>query len=414
MKNIIKSTFGIAAATVLAGVSVAPALAWGDNAGGRPSYTIDQINSGVLGNKIVLNSISDSTIGDEKNFVGARLDNGNHGASNVWNGNEITAENGKTYIVRLYVHNNNPKGTDAVATGVTTSFVIPETTGKSVEVNGVINSTNATPSKYWDNVVFKSNSNFHLEYVNGSALLENNGIGANGGVKLSDEIISKGVKIGYDKLDGNIPGCYQYASYVTVKVKAVFDDSIVEKQVSKTGESGTWTESINANIGDTVYYRIHYKNTSGNTVDSVAIKDVLPTNMEYVKGSAVLYNATNPNGIARDDTVNTKGVYVGGYADNGDAYLVFAAKIVDVNLACGQNKLVNWGQVTVNGKVTQDSADVIVAKTCAENTPEEPVEPSTPEVLPKTGPASVVVTALGLGSVVTAAGYYIASRKALR
>ena len=52
---------------------------------------------------------------------------------------------------------------------------------------------------------------------------------------------------------------------------------------------------------------------------------------------------------------------------------------------------------------------------------EEPVEPTpvdptpvepTPGVLPKTG-ANFAVTALGLGSVVTAAGYYIASRKAL-
>ncbi len=414
MKSTIKSALSITAAAALAGVAVAPAaFAWGDNAGGRASYTLDQINSGVLGNKIVLNSISDSTIGDEKNFVGARLDNGDNGASNVWNGNEINVESGKTYIVRLYVHNNNPNGTNAVATGVKTTFIIPETTSKSVEVNGIINSNNATPSKYWDNVVFKSNSNFHLEYVKGSALLENNGIGANGGVKLSDDIISSGVKIGYDKLDGKIPGCYQYASYVTVKVKAVFDNAIVEKQVSKTGESGTWTESIDANIGDTVYYRIHYKNTSGSSVESVAIKDVLPTNMEYVKGSTILYNASNPKGIARDDTITTTGVYVGGYANNGDAYVVFAAKIVDKNLACGKNKLVNWGQVTANNKVTQDSADVMVAKTCSESTPEEPVE-DTPEVLPKTGATSVVVTALGIGSVITTAGYYIASRKALR
>ena len=91
------------------------------------------------------------------------------------------------------------------------------------------------------------------------------------------------------------------------------------------------------------------------------------------------------------------------------------AKVVDVNLACGQNKLVNWGQVTANGKVTQDSADVLVAKTCKDNptTPEEPVEPTTPGELPKTGPESIVVTALGLGAVVTAAGYYVASRKKL-
>lgn len=421
MKSIIKSTLSIAAAAALAGVSIAPAaLAWGDNGGGRPSYTIDQINSGVLGDKIVLNSISDSTIGDEKNFVGARLDNGNKGADNVWDGNEITAEAGKTYIVRLYVHNNNPKGEEAVATGVKTHFVIPETSAKSIEVNGVITSDNATPSKYWDDVVFKSDSNFHLEYVKGSALLENNAIGAKGGYKLSDDIVGSDVQIGYDKLDGKIPGCYQYAAYITIKVKVVPDGALLEKEVSKTGESGTWTKSIDANIGDTVYFRIHYRNTSGAEVKSVAIRDILPTNMEYVQGSTKLYNASNPNGIARDDTITADGgVYVGGYANNGDAYVIFAAKVIDKNLACGSNKLVNWGQANANGAIAEGSADVIVAKKC--DKPADPVDPAdpadpvedTPEVLPKTGATSVVVTALGLGSVVTTAGYYIASRKAL-
>ena len=409
MKSILKSAFGVLAAASIVGTSIAPAtFAWGDNGNGRPSYTISQINSGVLGDKIVLNSISNGTFGDEKNFVGARLDTGvNAGASNVWNENEISIEDGKTYIVRLYVHNNNPNGVNAVAKDVTTAISIPTTSGTSLKVNGTINSSNATPTKYWDDVVFKSNSNFHLEYVEGSALLENNGIGANGGYKLSDNLVGSGVMIGYDSLNGQIPGCYQYSTYVSVRVKAVIDDAIVEKQVSKTGEKGTWVESIDANIGDTVYYRIHYKNTSGSAIESVAVKDVLPTNMEYVKGTTKLYNATNPNGIDRDDTITTTGVYIGGYANGGDAYVIFAAKIIDKELGCGYNKLINWGQVTAGNKVTQDNANVMVAKACA-NTSE------TAKTLPNTGATSVVVSALGLGTVVTAAGYYIASRKALR
>ena len=227
MKKAIKSALYVTAALAVSGATIAPVAvsAWGDSDGGRRSYTIEEINSGVLGDKIVLNSISNSVIGDEKNFVGARLDNGDNGAKNVWNGNEITAEDGKDYIVRLYVHNNNPKCTDAVAKGVTTTFVVPTTSGTSVEINGLIETTNAAPSTYWDNVIFKSKdgSNFHLEYYGGSALLENNGIGKNGGIALSDKIVTEGVKIGYDALDGNVPGCYQYANYVTIKVKAFYD-----------------------------------------------------------------------------------------------------------------------------------------------------------------------------------------------
>ncbi len=70
---------------------------------------------------------------------------------------------------------------------------------------------------------FVAEQPFHLEYVYGSALLENNGVGADGGIQLSDDIAaseSGGVLIGYDELDGRVPGCYQYANYITIMVKS--------------------------------------------------------------------------------------------------------------------------------------------------------------------------------------------------
>lgn len=416
MKNIVKIALGATAVAAVAGAGVAiPAIvsAWGDNGGGRPSYTIDQINDGVLGDKIVFNSISNSVIGDEKNFVGAREDTGiNAGIDNVWDGNEINVEEGKTYLVRLYVHNNSPKGEEKIAKDVTTTFSVPGTTGKSVEVNGYISSSNATPSEYWDYVTFKSDRNFYLDYVEGSALLENNGVGANGGVKLSDNIISSnGVKIGYKSLNGEIPGCYQYASYVTIKVKPVFTDAsyLVEKQVRLEGEKD-WHESVDAKIGDKVEYQIHYKNTTDKETTNVMVKDVLPENVKYIAGTTKLYNATNPKGIKRDDTIATTGVNIGGYAAKGDGYVRFTAEVIDKSLACGSNRVVNWGQVGVDKTTLQDSADVIVTKTCS---PDTPVNPNTPGVLPETGPAAIAGGVIGAGALTTATGYYIASRKKL-
>ena len=48
------------------------------------------------------------------------------------------------------------------------------------------------------------------------------------GKPLSDDIVLKagsedGTLIGFDSLDGNVPGCYAYSSYVTIRVKAVYD-----------------------------------------------------------------------------------------------------------------------------------------------------------------------------------------------
>lgn len=428
MKKAIKSALYVSAALAVSSAAISPiaASAWGDSDGGRKSYTIEEINSGVLGDKIVLNSISNSLAGDEKNFVVARLHDGKTAdTAAVWSANEITVEDGKDYIVSLYVHNNNPKGTDAVAKGVTTTFVVPTTSAASVEVNGLIESTNATPKTYWDNVIFKSKdgSNFHLEYYGGSALLENNGIGKNGGVALSDKIVTEGVKIGYDALDGNVPGCYQYANYVSIKVKAVYDNPYtVQKQVRKVGEKD-WKETVDAKIGDEVEFQIAYENTSKNTQTGVTVKDVLPKGLTYVKGSTKLYNAGYPSGLTAEDTLTTSGLNIGSYTAGSNAFIRFRAKVTKSSLKCGDNTLTNWGQVSINGnKVLQDSASVKTNKVCEPDNPDEPDEPTepdepvepTPEILPSTGPAAIVSGILGAGSLTTAAGYYVASRKSLK
>lgn len=421
MNKVLKTALYASAALTVAGATLSPVavLAWGDSSeGGRRTYTIDEINKGVLGDNIVFNSIEKSTIGDERNFVGARLDNGDKGAENVWNANEITVEDGKDYIVRLYVHNNNPKGTKAVATGVTTTFSIDQKSASSIEVNGIIETDNGTPKDYWDNVIFKSadGSNFHLEYYTGSGLLENNGIGKGDGAKLDDKLVTEGVKIGYDALDGRIPGCYEYASYVTIKVKAVYDNSYtVKKEVRMAGTKDKFGESVDAKVGDLVEFQITYENTSDGLQKGVTVKDVMPTNLEYVPGTTKLYNG-QVSGLTAEDTLTTDGLQIGSYEKDSAAVIRYTAKVVDNDLYCGDNELNNWAQVSINGnKVLQDNAIVNTNKVCKEEPkpepkPEEPKDE--PEVLPKTG-AEFIVSALGAGALTTAAGFYLTSRKNL-
>ena len=71
--------------------------------------------------------------------------------------------------------------------------------------------------------MLKSDDNrpFTLNYVKDSALLENNIF--KDGISLSDDLVSDGIKVGYEKFDGNLPGCYEYACYLTFKVQPVFD-----------------------------------------------------------------------------------------------------------------------------------------------------------------------------------------------
>lgn len=362
-----------------------PAYAWGDNIGGRDIYSLQEVNEGALGDTIAFNSISfqdsdytwykeatgenlpSGTITEEVNYVGARMVGENQGAQNVWNGNEIEAVDGGFYYIRLYAHNNNPGGYDAVAEDTKVFFNIPQESAARIRVNGYITSSNAYPSEYVDYVDFVAEQPFHLEYVYGSALLENNGIGADGGIQLSDDIAapeSGGVLIGYDELDGRVPGCYQYANYITIMVKVVYDYSFtLDTQVRLAGSADeSWQKEGAAEIGDTVEFQLTYENTDDLTQEGVVIRSMLPDNLEYVSGSTVLYNVNHPNGLVLDTdaVVADNGINIGAYTAGSNAFVRFTAKVVDEDLAWGSNTLVNWSRASVGETVQQDAVSVIV------------------------------------------------------
>ncbi|MBQ2660576.1 DUF11 domain-containing protein [Candidatus Saccharibacteria bacterium] len=415
MSNIYKTILSVSAAAIVAGVTLTPAMvnAWGDSNNGRASYTIAEINEGKLGNTITFNSISDGKIGNEKNFVGAKV----AGAKvDTWNADTINVKDGETYTIRLYVHNNNPKGVEAVAEGVKANFSLPTTVAKSHTIIGYLNSTNANPGTYWDEVTLTSNDNFYLEYVDGSAKYTNAKMGT---VALPNEVVTSGATLGYDALNGRIPGCYEFDGVVTIDVKV---HNSVSAKVAKTVRlKGTkeWGEVVNAKVGDEVEYQIEFVNLLADQVNNVMIRDVLPTNVEYVQNSTYLYNAQYQNGtLLSDNTLTTTGINIGSYSAKGNAYVRFTGKVVDKSLACGSNQLVNWASSTVNGTVTKDDASVMVNKddascTTVNPTPsvDNPVE--TPTTIVNTGAGTIVTGAIGAGAVVTTLGYYIASRKKL-
>ena len=406
MNKVYKAILGTSAVVAVAGASMIPAnvLAWGDSNGGRTVYTLDQINAGDLGTGITFNSITNSKIGDERNFVGAKLTNSN---ATVYNANEIAVKDGETYTIRLYVHNNSPLGTNGVATGVKANFSIPTTVAKSQTIIGYLNASNSNPARIWDEVKLTADEDIYVEYVKGSAKYAN----TQGTFSLPDEVITSGAQLGYKTMDGNIPGCFDYDGQVTIQVKV---RSSVTTKLSKTvrikGSGDTFAEKVDAKVGDEVEFQIEYENMTSETANNVMIRDILPDNMEYVKGSTYLYNYSFQNGLKVDqDTVTTSGLNIGNYGARGNAYVRFTAKVTNDNLVCGYNQLVNWANATVNAKVTgKDDASVMVHQTenCIPKAQES-------KKIPSTGATEIAGAATGLGAVVTAAGYFISSRKKL-
>jgi len=403
---------------IIAAVAIVPSalFAWGPT---RDTFTIEKPADHITFNSILNNP----NIGDERNFVGIR----ESGTTNQWS-DTMNVEKGKAYTVRMYVHNNAASNLNLVAENVTAKFNLPTTTGKSIQVNGFLDSTNATPNEVYDHATFTNAEDFNLAYTSGTLKYENNAFGA-AGVALPESIFtSAGTLLGYDKLDGRIPGCFQYAGYVTFQVKPQFAATstfTMSKLVSKHGDN-KWVETYAAQPGEVVDYLIQYKNVGTVQQDSVTFRDTLPTDMTYVNGSTTFGNTKTPAGTkASDNIANGTGINVGSYAAGANAWAIFSAKVPanDQLATCGANTLVNTAKVTTGGGSIEDTANVTVPKECQPNEckPGIPVGDKrcevtppvvTPPELPKTGAGDNIAPLLGLGSLIASIGYYVASRRA--
>ncbi len=435
MRNAPKRASAVLAMIAAAVIVPAALFAWGPD---RPTYTIDNPADHVTFDSITNNP----NIGDERNFVGIR----ETGTQNTWTDN-MNVQDGKTYTVRLYVHNNAATSLNAsgkgIAKDVTAKVNLPTTTGKSIQVDGQISASNATPKDVWDQATFKSSQDFNVAYVKGSLKYENNAFGAAGTALPESIFTNTGAKLGYDKLDGTIPGCFQYAGYVTFQVKPQFAkkaDFTVSKEVSKHGDN-KWVENYAAKPGETVDYLVEYKNTGDVQQDNVQLVDKLPAGMSYVNGSSVLGNALNPSGIKTNDGITGKGLNVGSYGPGGNAWVIFSAKVAETkDLECGPNTLKNVVSAETDYGTKSDDANVTVSgdeckevshiKVCDLTTKkivtidENDFDSSkyskdlsdcteAPAELPHTGPTETILSIIGLGALIASAGYYINSRRAL-
>lgn len=461
--------------TMIAAAVILPTalLAWGPD---RPVYTIEE-----PADHVVFNSIKNNPAhGDERNFMQVREAT----ASNTTYADSIALSAGKEYVVYTYFHNNAGSSLNAsgvgIATGAYTKAQIPAIVpngSAGTKAVGYVGASNASPSEVWDDISFSNatGGDIALRYVPGSATIHS--FGAVDGQTMSDSIVTTGAPLGYNALDGKVPGCNEYAGYVTFRVKADQPNFEVTKQVRKLGEDSTkWRESANVNPGDKVEYLIHYKNTGTTQQNDVVVKDQLPQGVSYVAGTTKVKNALNPNGKAiSDNVVTATGVNISNYTPGSDAYVWFTAKVAaKEQLACGTNTLVNSAKVETNNGSKNDTANVVVTgETCAPakitvcelatkkiitidetafdsnkhskniadcaapgeitvcdlttkkliNINENAFDASkhsknlndcaTPSELPTTGPTETALSILGLGSLITAAGYYLNSRRTI-
>lgn len=365
------SLFGKVSKRVWALVAIATAtvampavlLAWGPS---RPTYTMAH-----PADHVTFNSITDNPVqGDERNFVQIR-----NVTTNSKFGETTNLVPGNEYEVYVFYHNDaasnlndaahNYKG---VATGAYMKAELPASVaaGSTGRVNGYVGAGNASPKEVWDEAYMKNTTagGIDIRIESGSAKITNNG--KTNGKTLSDKLFTTGTSLGYDALDGKLPGCTQYSGYVTYKFKADQPNFTVAKTVSAHG-ANTYGENVSAKAGDLVDFKIQYKDTGTTQQDGVVIRDTLPKNLSYVNGTTYVANSATGNQwkAVSADTVAKQGINIGSYAPGAGGFVKFTAKVAaESALACGTNKLTNTAAADTQNGSKSDTASVTVNKTC--------------------------------------------------
>jgi len=354
----------ISIATLTAAVIIPTiATAWGPT---RPTFT-----TAVPATYVTFDSITDNPVqGDERNFMQIK----DASASNSTYADSMSLVAGHTYTVFMYYHNDASSSLNAsgvgVATGAYIRTALPNNVNGSNEAGAYIGAANANPGEVYDDVTLTSSSSLSINYVPGSAHIYDQG--PINGDPLPDSIATTGTPLGYDSLNGVVPGCNQYSGYVTYNFTASSSSYVFSKQVSKHG-ANTWAKTYAAQPGETVDYLLEYANT-GSTVDNnVVIKDQLPAGETYVPGSTIYGNGTFPNGTKATDGVTTTGINIGDYADGANGWVIFSAKVADNGSlpVCGPNTLINNGSAIVGSSTENSTANVTTTETCT--TPSTPV-----------------------------------------
>ena len=358
----------------------------------------------------VFNSIiNNPELGDERNFVRIR----EVGMDKFVDEVKIVA--GKEYEVYTYYHNNatdkkmiNGKPIGQTVVGIadnvrmSSNFPAQIRAGERLSANSIITWINETApiNAVWDGAFMTTDENLvYLRYVPGTATIHNGGQLNGQGVGPDYLFSDRGAILGYNIFSGILPGCNQYAGYVTYKFKADKPDFTVTKRVSLY-EQNNFVASVSSVRGNIVEFKVRYENTGMMVQENVLIKDTLPAGLEYQNGSTVLKNNSDTEGsVINDDIVmHERGVNIGTYAGrNGWAELTYRAKILD-SAACG--KMTNHVDVVTNDGTNSAEAEVEVI--CA------------PSELPESGPGEIVLAVVAVLAIGVGGTYWYRSQRMLK
>lgn len=326
---------------------------------------------------------------------------------------KTTVNAGKEYIVRAYVHNianpsintvdrDNDGHMDGIARNTRIRFELPTGIANGFTLQARLSADNAIPQMVYDTADLKNdNTSFAVDYIAGSARIYNASHPT--GLALSDNIMTSGTLIGDDVMDGTYPGCFEFSSFVVIRVKVKAQTSTLLKRVRKAG-AADWTKVTAVKPGEKVQWIVTFENKGQTEFNDVTISDQLPPHLTVVPGSVRYVDAAQ-------DVVQTNyqplfttgGINFGTWKPNGGFHVRFDTTAKDDFASCEVTlRNIAFSKTRQTPTEVQDYADVKITKeNCNPTvTPPAPVKPAVATTLPDTGPGDV----FGIFASVTAAG----------
>jgi uncharacterized repeat protein (TIGR01451 family) len=243
--------------------------------------------------------------------------------------NSVNARVDDVINVQVWYHNTEEANSGKVAENVNVRVALPGTRQTAHRITSTVQGTNTNYDTETATVGTSIPTN--IQFIPGSAIRRYNA-GSNASPRWVTQAIPDSIVNGGYTLS-RVQPCWNFQETITLQVRVMSPAISIVKQVKVEGAS-TWVTNTQVQGGDTLAYLITVKNEGNTQLSNVIVRDSLPPRMQYVPGSAILYNANHRNGISISDSLINGGVNTGNYTPGSDVKIRFQARVPSDAASC--------------------------------------------------------------------------------
>jgi uncharacterized repeat protein (TIGR01451 family) len=314
----------------------------------------------------VFNSIMDNPDNqNEEEFLQIR----ELGAASGVREGDVLLQPRKTYEETIYFHNDvSPDSGSQISRNTRVIAQLPATVASRERASAIVTSGTTEIPAVWRSLVLATplDTAVALRIVPNSAWMYTAQLPGGSPLSLTDLFSQQGTLVGCDKADGIVTGADSCSGSVRFQFVTDQPDFSISQRVSVSG-GNQWGNAPELPAGQTIDYKIEYKNMGTMQQNNVVIKEALGKGVTYVSGSMQLATSATQGHWAPThvDSIVARGINIGSYASNGNAYIKFTARLpTDDRLACGSTSVIATATVETDNGAKSAASTVWMTRTC--------------------------------------------------